>query len=75
MVSIVAIIFAVFMLILGIIVTTSPSAIMHFYQRLGYRPLLDVDETTIRWSIRFSGVIALLMAALMFWGMLYGRNS
>jgi hypothetical protein len=74
MVSIVGIIFAVFMLILGIIATTSPSAIMHFYQRLGYRPLLDVDETTITWSIRFSGVIALLMAALMFWGILYGRN-
>ena len=74
MVSIVAIIFAVFMLILGIIATTSPSAIMHFYQRLGYRPLLDVDETTIRRSIRFSGVIALLMAAVIFWAILHNGN-
>jgi hypothetical protein len=74
MVSIGAIIFAVFMLILGIIATTSPSAIMHFYQRLGYRSLVNVDETTTRWSIRLSGVIALLMAALIFWGILDGRS-
>ncbi len=68
------IIFAVFMLILGIIATTSSSAIMHFSQRLGYRSLLNVDETTTRWAIRFSGVCALLIAALIFWGMLHGRN-
>jgi uncharacterized BrkB/YihY/UPF0761 family membrane protein len=66
------IIFAVFMLILGLIATTNPSAIMHFYERLGKRSPLD--ETTTRWSIRSSGVIALLMAAFIFWAIFYGRN-
>jgi len=67
-----AIIFAVFMLILGLIATTNPSAIMHFYERLGERSLLD--ETTTRWSVRSAGVIALLMAAVIFWAILHGGN-
>lgn len=74
MVSIGAIIFGVFMLILGTIATTSPSAIMNFYRRFGELSRLNLDETTTRWSIRLSGVIALLMAALIFWGILYGKN-
>jgi len=67
-----AIIFAAFMLILGLIATTNPSAVMHFYERRGGRSLLD--ETTTKWSIRFSGVIALLMVAIIFWAMLYAGN-
>jgi len=60
------------MLILGLIATTSPSGIMHFYERLGSRS--PFDETTTRWSIRFAGVIALLMAAIIFWAILHDGN-
>jgi hypothetical protein len=64
-----ATIFAVSMLILGLIATISPSGIMRFYERLGSRSRLD--ETTTRWSIRSAGMIALLMAALIFWAILH----
>jgi len=66
------IIFAVFMLILGLIATTSPSGMMHFYERLGARS--HFDETTTKWSIRFAGVVALLMAAVIFWAILHDAN-
>jgi hypothetical protein len=77
------IIFAVFMLVLGLIATTNPSGIMHFYKRLHKRSRLDeitkrwsirLDETSSRWSIRSAGVIALLMAAIIFWAILHGGN-
>jgi hypothetical protein len=65
------IIFGVFMFILGLVATTCPSGIMSFYGRLGARS--PFDENTTRWSIRFSGVGALLIAIVIFWVTLHGQ--
>jgi hypothetical protein len=60
--------FAVILLLIGLLATFNPSGIRSFYERLGVRS--SFAERTVLWSIRVSGVIALVMAAFVGWASL-----
>jgi uncharacterized protein YjeT (DUF2065 family) len=63
--------FGLILLFGGLIATVSPSGVRLFYEKLGARSPFNVR--TIERSIRFSGVIALLMAAVVLWASIYAQ--
>jgi len=64
-------IFAVALLLIGLVATVNPSGVRSFYEKLGARS--PFTERTVERSIRSAGVIALLMAALVSWALVYAQ--
>jgi hypothetical protein len=60
--------FAVLLLLMGLFATFSPSGVRSFYERFGVRS--PFAERTVLWSIRLSGLLALIMAAFVGWASL-----
>jgi hypothetical protein len=63
--------FALALLLNGLVATVNPAGVRSFYIKFGARS--PFSERTVEWSIRSGGVIALLMAAFVFWALVYGQ--
>ena len=63
--------FGLILLALGVVSIANPSGVRLFAERFGGRSWFS--ERTVHRSIRISGIIAIVMAAIVFGVLMYGR--